>query len=165
MTLSTHINFKEKVDPEKLFGICREIIGIPNDQPFEIETGPNKICPERGEHVTQIRSVPGGFDAMLWLTIAPTGTGDFECGSHYWCEKYPEDGCSCRNWFAQIMLDTAYASISRKNEDCKQLHMRIIQELATNDFRCSEWEDEFTGEWYTKLPYEILTTMSSLVKD
>lgn len=151
MTLSTYINFREPVDPEALFGTCREIIGIPNEQPFEMETGPDKFWIGRGNDVTQIRSKPGGFAAMLWLTIVPSGKGDYEYGNHEYCEKYSEE-CHCREWFVQIMLDTTYGYQDEKERSCKELHYDIICELAKRGFRCSEWQDEFTGEWHSELP-------------
>ena len=91
---------------------------------------------------------------MLWVTIVPSGEGDFEDGGHYYCLEYPtpDDPCNCKRWYVQIMIDTAYGYQDDQGRDCRQLHMDIITEIYNRGFKWSEWQDEFTGEWHTALP-------------
>lgn len=152
MTLSTHINLLQPIDPERIFGLAREAIGIPHTQPFEMQTGPGEIFNRLRDDVTMIRSQPGGYDAMLWLTIVPDGDGDFADGGHYYCGEYPDEECTCRRWYAQIDLDTAYGH----RPCCTCLHYGLIRKLAPNLGRF-EWQDEYTGIWYEGLPPERCT--------
>lgn len=156
MTLSTLINFLDPVDPEKLFGLGRQIIGIPSLQPFEIERGGVPSAPgdyntisDAESEVTRFLSKPGGYSAMFWLTIVPSGNGDFAKDHESSCVKY-QDECDCRRWYAQVDLDTAYGY----RPCCTCLHYGIIRQLVPQIEAPFEWCDEYTGDWYSCLPPE-----------
>lgn len=145
MTLSTHINFLEPVDPEKVFGVAREIIGIPPDREIDDFTH---------DDIRGIISRPGGYNSMLIMRVSPDGNGDFP-RHEYWCVRFEYDSCTCRKWFVQLNLDTAYGF----RPCCACLHYQIINKLARSVQTLQhsqphypppqfEWNDEFTGIWY-----------------
>ena len=148
MTLATSINLLEPCDPERIFGLARQIIGIPQEQPFTVTTGPDDLWKERREDFTEIHSTPAGFNAALYLDIVPNGDGDFANLHERYCTEYPDD-CHCRRWFTQVGLNTTYGF----DPCCTCLHYGIIRQLAPH-LGAFEWQDEYTGDWFRDLPPE-----------
>lgn len=151
MTLSTDLNFLKPVDPEAVFGIARRIIGIPQDHPFDVK----HWCAD--DPNTWLASQMGGFRSALDVTIAPNGEGEFnhyhriDDGKSYSCvllHKKDSD-CSCRKWYVSVRLDTTYGY----EKCCTCIHYEIVRKLIEAFPNTPyEWDDEFTGTWYSNVP-------------
>lgn len=154
VTHSTHFDFLQPIDPERLMGALRGQLGIPADHPIDnITTG--ALNRATYANATRIGSRPGGFMAALDLTICPEG--ETVCGDpwHLPSEEWPQathwrsDGntrtsnlAECANtgqqFYVRVRLDTAYNSILG---DLQEFHEEIFfAAMETLDWEGSDWE-------------------------
>lgn len=154
MTLSTNVRIIGEVSPEGLFAKCREIIGIPQEHPFDVERGGFF-----GDGWVTTWSAMGGFRSMLIVGTSVCGPAD--PGSRWHDDEYCDDDCTCLNRTppcnAQVHLDTTYGYRGPEG-GCSDVHREITARLGEwlTSIGCDWWaQDEFTGEWHHRTPCPV----------
>lgn len=161
MTLATEVRIIGNVSPEGLFAKCRELIGIPMDQPMEIERS--------GGWVFTL-SKPGGFRAALDMFVAVNGPSitfehDRYCAflgtGKCYCDEREAIPCP-QAINAVVRFDTGYGFKEAPFFSCcSDLHRHLTAELGKwlMDQGADWWgHDECYGEWHhaTPVPVEVV---------
>lgn len=141
MTMTTHVRFLEPVDPEQLFGFCRKMIGIPDEQPFKV------VDDFTYGNVKSISSEPGGFDAALWVDICTTGAPELKPEE---AELYDEGRTDYDiDFFVEVSFDTTYGF----RPCCGCLHVDYIRQVQERFPEKSVWYiGEFDDKWQSDPP-------------
>lgn len=172
MTLATQIRIIGDVSPEGVFAKVRDIIGIPQEQPFKI--GPDGWGSQSDNGWIGTYSTPGGFRSALDMFVHPGGDADAGERLHdpRFCddpEEYP-DGCGC---FGEtppcniiVRLDTAYGMGRDGGPSCDEIHRDICRQLGDwlIELGCDWWaQDESWGDWHHQVPCPLTKAQRELV--
>lgn len=171
MTLDSRIFVLDKVDPQEVFGFCRDLLGATDRHTF---TDKQDTTWRKGESFVEpgnpwtISNNPGqGLPAWLMLYYrpdAPLRTAE-QAAEHDEDCNLPENDIYVDEWgpcdgehhyrpacWLTVSFDTAYGYKDERGYGCGDLHAEYISRLGqwldAKGVRW-EWENEFTGDVHT----------------